>query len=251
MAFVWRDRIDEIALKIESLKNSVFGSQGVRAYPDHEACAMAGDEPNWDRLTKGQQRAVMERYVGWRGFDPSDIEHTIKNVISGRPSHEWFVGVNFHGMGAEKNYREWVADEKNAARAAVRRLNLMRKSEDPDYPGNPLRIRVSVKWENLTPEQQKELIVYLADKGHKLFSSEYGNMRQKLIERELQRITNGKEEKAQEVSGPGKLILKDDLDGKPPEPWLEGTRTLHDILHGDHPKQQEVKTQERDGGREI
>jgi len=40
------------------------------------------------------------------------------------------------------------------------------------------------------------------------------------------------------------------LDGKPPEPWMEGARTLHDILHGEYPKQQEVKQQVR-GGREM
>jgi len=44
--------------------------------------------------------------------------------------------------------------------------------------------------------------------------------------------------------------ISDVQGGKPPERRLEGARTLHDILHGDHPKQQEGKTQER-GGRDI
>jgi len=40
------------------------------------------------------------------------------------------------------------------------------------------------------------------------------------------------------------------LDGKPPQGWSECAKAFQDILRGDYPKQQEVKTQER-GGREI
>jgi len=42
----------------------------------------------------------------------------------------------------------------------------------------------------------------------------------------------------------------DVLDAKPLERWLAGAGALHDILHGSHPKQQEVRKQEH-GGREI
>jgi hypothetical protein len=54
------------------------------------------------------------------------------------------------------------------------------------------------------------------------------------------------------LAGKSKLLegISDVLDGKPPEKWLDGAKALHDILHGDQPKQQGVKTQER-GGREI
>ena len=185
MGWIDRHALERVAERVESLRNTMFDCEGIRSYPYQEACAMAGDEPNWLDLTKGQQRAVMERYVDWYGFTPSDVEHVITNTLAEKPKERWFEGVEIEGEYNKKSYSQWVADEKNPIRAAVRRLNLMRDSQDPDWPGNPLRSGEPVKWADLSEQQKKDLIVFTADRGHRLFSEEYGDMRRRLIDREL------------------------------------------------------------------
>ena len=68
----------------------------------------------------------------------------------------------------------------------------------------------------------------------------------------LEYVSDLETQNKERQQGREKLLdgISDALDGKLPERWLEGAKTLHDILHGDHPKQQEVKTQER-GGKDI
>jgi hypothetical protein len=196
MGSISRHDLERVASSIESLHNSMFDREGVKAYPYGEACAMAGDEPNWEELTKGQQRAVMERYVDWQNFTPSDVEHTIKNVLTGKPKEAFFERVEINGDYNKKDYSKWVADEKNPIRAAVRRLNFMKASQDPDWPGNPLRSNERVKWDDLSDEQKTDRIVYEADRGHRLFSEEYGDMRERIIDRAL-----GREDVSRELAG--------------------------------------------------
>ncbi|HUY88410.1 MAG TPA: hypothetical protein VMV10_06730 [Pirellulales bacterium] len=272
---------DELVADLQSVASSQYREDPFHRSPVHFMKSETG--LTFEQLNRGDQLYVLDASVSWEHYKNQGLSNAqagviFSNVRDGKPQDKWLDGV-FDEAVLERHkvagLKARVEDRRNSpdnyffseidgshntwtnlsAAGKLEYIALDAASLDVpfkafaevarDVIGDNKDAALRVLFEN-----QKELHALgelLPDDGRieptplverfKEILDHLSDLR--MYEKERQESRNTL------LQGIGEV-----LDGKPPARLLEGVKALHDILHGDHPKQQEVRTQER-GGREI
>jgi hypothetical protein len=270
---------DDTALKnLEARLQIVASSRYVAESPTFWTMSESGTR--FEQLKPTEQMEVLDSLVDWglyqdQGLSDAQAGIIFSNLRDGKPPERWVEGI-CDGVALENqkiaSFNAMVEDSRNspsnhffeemdgdrrpwAELSAAAKLQYIVR--DAAVSGVLFETFAEVAKETLGDvgeaaqrvvlESQKELHAIA-----KLLPDDGRTEPTPLVEqvKDILDYVSALETREQERrQGREKLFegISEVLDGKPPARWLEGAKALHDILHGDQPKQQESKTHERVG----
>jgi hypothetical protein len=274
------DRVfDELAANLQTVASSRYVED-----PFHSSHFIKSDAGlRFEELKPGDQLALLDGSVDWdhykdQGLSRAQARIIFSNVRDGKPQEKWLDGI-FDEAVLERHklegFKASVEDSKNSPgnhyfeemdgdrhpwadlSAAAKLQYVALDAARHDVPFEPF---ARVVKETIGDVGEAALRVVLAGQKElhaiaELLPDDGRIEPTPLVEqvKEILEYASALETQEKERrQGREKLFegISSVLDGKPPQGWSECAKAFQDILRGDYPKQQEVKTQER-GGREI
>lgn len=270
---------DDTALKnLEARLQIVASSRYVAESPTFWKMSESGTR--FEQLKPTEQIEVLDSLVDWglyqdQGLSDAQAGIIFSNVRDGKPPERWLEGI-CDGAALENqkiaSFKAMVEDSRNspsnhffeemdgdrrpwAELSAAAKLQYIVR--DAAVSGVLFEPFAEVAKETLGDVGEAALRVVLESQKElhaiaKLLPDDGRTEPTPLVEqvKDILDYVSALETREQERrQGREKLFegISEVLDGKSPARWLEGAKALHDILHGDEPKQRESKTHERVG----
>jgi hypothetical protein len=171
----WQPHMQELDRAVKFLERTSYDMHEGRPYPNTGLNCLDVDnsDPHWADLTEKQREEVLTRYFDWTGFKPPEIDRIASNIAGGAERAQWFEGIEMESDTAAWHV-DWLRFQALSPEERLRELASEVKRDG---------VQVHAKWDEMTPEQQREVVVFRLPDSDDLGIE--GHQREDIIEIEL------------------------------------------------------------------